>query len=134
MTKRVVVLGALLIGGAALAMNLFHHMLYARGGITIGATGTGISDSYSGSGIYDFPSLTGTHTSCLDSAAITVTGAAFGDVCSVGIDQALPTDALINCHVSAANAVKVRACASGIEDGGEVDIPDASYYLRVFDP
>lgn len=82
--------------------------------------------------IYDFGGLSTVElgTPCADSDAITVTGAGFGDTCSMGLDQVISDYASLSCFVSAANAVKVRACAFQT-DGGEVDLPDASYTVRV---
>lgn len=51
---------------------------------------------------------------CEDSSAITVTGAAVGDPCSVGKPATMPcAHCWLDCYVSAANAVKVRLCAHG---------------------
>ena len=109
------------------------------GGVTVGTGGSAITLSTKGTVIYDFPSLGGTlaplNTICAESSAATVTGAAFGDVCSLGIDQ-VPVNAFgtLVAYVTAANAAKVQACAVGITDGGEFNMPDASYTVRCFTP
>jgi len=84
---------------------------------------------------YDFPSLGGASaaldTVCAESSALTLNGVVFGDQLLMGIDQ-VPVNEFgtINAYVSAAGAVKVRACAPGITDGGSFDMPDASYTVR----
>lgn len=87
--------------------------------------------------VNDFPSLGGTgalqpgDTICATSdKTATCSGVVFGDQLSFGIDQA-PVNAFgnINCYVSAADAVKCRACATGITDGGSFNMPDASYTI-----
>lgn len=87
-----------------------------QSGFYSGASGA-LSDSnrvtnvLAGSITYDFASATIT---CLDSTAITVTGAAVGDPCFVGIDAAgaAAVNASFSCY-SAANAVYVRFCPAG---------------------
>lgn len=69
-------------------------------------------------------------TYCVESAAKTITGCAFNDQVTLGIDQALPNAfGVINAYVSAADTVKVRACGIGITDGGSFNMPDASYTI-----
>lgn len=54
-----------------------------------------------------------TANSCVDSSAITVTGAITGNACAVGEStNAAVTGVIQTCYVSAANAAKVRACCS----------------------
>lgn len=84
---------------------------------------------------WDFGALTGTPGQGAPLATImeesgvaaTATGCAFGDAVLRGIDQALPNFGNVNCYVSAADAVKCRASADGITDGGSFNVPDASY-------
>lgn len=94
----------------------------------------GISLTPSGRGtlVYDFPALTSLtatlDTVCAESSAGTATGCAFGDGVLLGVDQVLPNAfGTVEAYVSAANAFKVRACATGITDAGTFNIPDASY-------
>lgn len=47
---------------------------------------------------------------CVDTSAITVTGAALGDTVVASINAAIPSDISITGFVSAANSVKVRFC------------------------
>lgn len=136
------------IGGVAYAANTKliqlespHRFLAAVGlwgGATIGGAGTAIEDSYAGSAVVDFAELAGPNAisamSCRSSTAITVTGAAFGDVCSAATSIALPEELTLSCFVSAANAVKVRLCAPGFTDAGVYDPASATYTVRVFDP
>lgn len=49
---------------------------------------------------------------CEDSTGVTVTGAAVGDACDVGIPAA-PGNGSFTCYVSAANTVKGHFCPSG---------------------
>src|SRR3990167_7731486 len=89
-----------------------------------------LSDTKIATLVYDFPSLGGASaaldTVCADSTALTLAGVAFGDQLLMGIDQ-VPVNAFgtLVPYVSAAGAVKVRACASGITDGGSFNMPDA---------
>jgi hypothetical protein len=84
--------------------------------------------------IHDFAALgnimaPGT-TACEESSALTITGCGFGDRLSMGIDQAyVNAFGQIVPYVSAANTVKIVACANGITDGGSFDMPDASYTI-----
>lgn len=100
-----------------------------EGAVTIGATGTAISDSYAGSAVIDFPSTSATTA---DSAGITVTGASLGDTCSVGTDAEATwvTGATFTCRVSAADTVIVRFTASG----ANINPGSDTFRVRVFDP
>lgn len=113
------------------------HPQWFKGGIYVSRTQepakkNKVTKILANTGIYDFPALgsTALELPCATSDAITVTGAGFGDTCSLGIDQAIVNDALLYCFVSAANAVKVKMCAWQT-DGGSVNMPDASYTVRV---
>jgi len=84
---------------------------------------------------YDFASLTATagamNTVCAESSAVTATGCRFGDQVLLGVDQALVNSfGVIDAYVSAADQVKVRACAVGITDGGSFNQPDSGYTVR----
>lgn len=98
-------------------------------GTKIGTTGTVISDSYAGSATIDFAATT---TTTRDSSAITVTGAALGDTCTVGFDTAATAvaGAAFSCYVSAADSVIVRLSALG----AAIDPPSDTFRVRVFDP
>jgi hypothetical protein len=98
------------------------------GGNAIVFTGVGHLD-------YDFPTLGGASaavdTVCAESSAMTATGCRFGDQVLLGVDQVLVNAfGNINAYVSAADAVKVRACATGITDGGSFNQPDSGYTAR----
>lgn len=102
------------------------------GGIQIGSTGTAIDDSYAGQIAWQFGDVL--QDACSESAALTVTGAALGDTCEVANVLATPAaDAGISyklsCRVSAANTVRVRACADQ-----NINLGDAGYNVRTFDP
>lgn len=88
-------------------------------------TANAITKSLGGSATIDFASVT---TTCADSSAITVTGAVAGDACFVGPPAAAQANLSFTCYVSAADAVKVRACAAGTA----ADAASATYYVRVF--
>ena len=68
---------------------------------------------------------------CEDSTAITVTGAQVSDPCFVGPPDTLDAggggNSSFTCYVSAADAVKVRHCASGTAD----DPNTATFNVRV---
>jgi len=70
-------------------------------------------------------------STCKDSAAIAVTGAAASDICSVGAPLTDTGKLSITCYVSAADQVKVRLCnpaGSVTATGGS-----AAYKVRVWD-
>lgn len=97
-------------------------------GLTVGTSGTKIDDSYAASSTIDFASTTNTTA---DSANITVTGAAVGDGCVVGVPVAAQVaGASFTCFVTAADTVVVRLSALG----AGIDPTSGSFTVRVFDP
>jgi len=67
----------------------------------------------------------GVVTTCLDSTgSITVTGAAFGDTCSVTTSVAPTAGQAVTCKVTAADTVKVNVCGAG-------DPPSTTYTVSV---
>jgi hypothetical protein len=96
------------------------------GGISIGNDDTDnrVTKTLGKSSTIDFTSVT---TTCVDSSAITVTGARAGDPCFVGPPTTATANLSFTCYVSAADAVKVRACAAGTA----ADAASATYYVRV---
>lgn len=74
---------------------------------------------------------------CAQSDAITVTGAATGDICLLGNDirtasNGIPgTNASADCAVTAANAVKVRVCVTPSPTGTAVTVGDAGVNVIV---
>ena len=109
-------------GGIAETMRL------TSAGLALGATGTAIQDSFAASAVIDFGSISDTTA---DSSAITVTGAALGDVCSVGHDLAATevSGSSFTCYVSATNAVTVRHSCNGTCNPGS-----DTFRVRTFDP
>ncbi len=100
----------------------------AVGSLAIGVTGTTIDDSYAGSASIDFGSTT---TTTADSSGITVTGAAVGDGCIVGVPVAAQvTGASFTCFVTATSTVVVRLTATG----AAVDPGNGTFTVRTFDP
>lgn len=98
------------------------------GTLKIGTSGTVIDDSYAASATIDFAS---TSSDTRDSSSITVTGAAVGDVCSVGVPVAAQVSgAIFECFVTAADTVVVRLAA--VKAG--VDPASGTFTVRVFDP
>lgn len=90
---------------------------WSKSGIWIGTTSTETAvqanraaKSLGGSATIDFTAVTIT---CVDSSGITVTGALANDVCQVGPPAAATANLNFSCYVSAADTVKVRACAAG---------------------
>lgn len=81
---------------------------------------------------YDFPALgniqaPGT-TGCAESSALTISGCGFGGRLSMGIDQTyVNAFGQIVPYQSAANTIKIIACANGITDGGSFDQPDSGF-------
>ncbi|MEZ4530554.1 MAG: hypothetical protein R2855_05935 [Thermomicrobiales bacterium] len=91
-------------------------LFVADGGVTIGSGGTRITKHLSATTSWD-PLSTASGTAA--SSTVTVTGAALGDVVSVGFSQALPDGVTISGSVSATNTVKVTL---GNLSGSPVDL------------
>lgn len=69
---------------------------------------------------------------CKDSGAITVTGAAAGDPCSLGVNAtAGALDITFTCYVSAADAVKIHVCNETASD--ITGMASGAYKVRVWD-
>jgi hypothetical protein len=86
--------------------------LTVSGGMNIGG-GTTLAIVMSNSASVDFGAITA--NTCSDSSGITVTGAADGDVATVGVPAALMTatgfpNVTFSAYVSSSSTVKVRAC------------------------
>lgn len=101
-----------------------------KDGIGIGSTlaaGDRITKALATTSVYDPASVTAT---CTESAAITVTGAAVGDVCLVGPPVAAGTmNVSLTCYVSAANAAKIKVCNP---TAGAIDVLTGTWSVRVF--
>lgn len=113
-----VLLVVLLTAGLALAqqqvVNIDFTPRAMQAGFYSGTSGMSasanrVTNVLAGSITHDFAS--GTIT-CADSASITVTGAAVGDPCFVGL-AATPGNANFTCYVSATNTVLVHFCPAG---------------------
>lgn len=103
-------------------------IVQGKTGVTIGTTGTAIADSYAAASTIDFAS---TSDDTRDSSNITVTGAAVGDACEVGVPVAAQVSgASFTCLVTATDTVVVRlsACKAA------VDPASGSFTVRTFDP
>lgn len=131
--KKILLAVAILTAGAAFAiqqLDISRSPLLQQfiAGVVIGPESVNPTDTrlnanritrtLSGSATIDFAAAS---ILCEDSAAITVLGARAGDPCFVGIPTTLATTLLgrdhsYTCYVSAANAVKVRACPAGTSD------------------
>lgn len=86
--------------------------LTVSGGMNIGG-GTTLAKVMSNTASVDFGAITA--NTCSDSSGITVTGAADGDVATVGVPAALMTatgfpNVTFSAYVSSSSTVKVRAC------------------------
>ena len=129
----------LVVGTNAIAANVIKRMqgtyvfdgVVARSALTIGGSGTAIADSYAATLTTAFNGVAA--NDCKDSAAITVTGAATGDTCTVGADATnAAKDLTFTCYVSAANAAKIHICnPTGSTVTG---VASGTYNVRVFDP
>lgn len=107
--------------GAQFASNVI-----IQGTTQLGSSGNAISNSYSGSATIDFAATTNT---TLDSSGVTVTNAAVGDVCLVGVPTAAAvTGASFTCYVSATSTVKVRLTAVGTS----IDPASGTFNVRTF--
>lgn len=128
--KRFTFLAVLVLGLVAFGATQYTRInnLQVLGRTLLGTgveTGNVITKSLGGSATIDFASVT---TTCTDSSGITVTGAVAGDACFVGAPAAATANLSFTCYVSAADTVKVRACAAGTA----ADAASATYYVRVF--
>ena len=112
-------IGVLFLAGFALAQGNTVNMDFSPRGLVAGfysgraglASSTHrVTNMLAGSITHDFASSTIT---CLDSSAITVTGAAVGDPCIVGPPAAPIANSSYSCYVSAADTVLVRFCPAG---------------------
>lgn len=135
MNRRTHVLAFLvaLVAGVAVAQNVDNFVRHMKGGWQSGTYGVRssthkVTNALAGSIDYDFASAT---IVCNDSPAITVTGAAVGDPCFVGL--ATPTggtftaNSNFTCYVSEANTVLVRHCPAGTA----ANPADAGYNVRI---
>lgn len=126
--KKLALIGVVLLASVAFAAAAATRILnlHVLNSLLIGSSTStdAITKSLSASATIDFSSVT---TTCTDSSGITVTGAVAGDVCSVGAPAAATANLNFTCYVSAADTVKVRACAAGTA----ADAASATYYVRV---
>lgn len=114
------------VGG--LGAGLFDGLVTGKTGLKAGTTGTTIEDSYAGSATIDFAS---TSDDTRDSSNITVTGAAVGDACEVGVPVAAQVaGASFTCLVTAGDTVVVRLAACK----ASVDPASGTFTVRTFDP
>jgi hypothetical protein len=124
----VVLLALVLLPGDVLAAFAPTRILnlYVLNKLLVGTSteANAVTKSFSASSTIDFASVT---TTCVDSSGITVTGAVAGDACFVGTPAAATANLSFTCYVSAADTVKVRACAAGTA----ADAASATYYVRV---
>ncbi len=125
MKTRLIILGVLVFSAIAFAVAPYNKDQIGRWiqgslyvmppSLAAGVTSTNaVTRMLAGSESMNFGELTIT---CADSTGHTVTGAQIGDPCFVGV-PADATDAgftniTLSCYVSAANTIKVHACAAG---------------------
>lgn len=129
----ILALGLLVAGIAYAAPSIDKVRRDFWGGLTIGAAGIAgtagniIKESLGASATYDAASITAT---CDESSAITVTGAAVGDPCMVGVPVAAGAlNVSWTCYVSAADAVKVKVCNP---TAGAINPTSGTFYVRTF--
>lgn len=122
-------------GAAAGAVTFTERLRVNTNGVTIGASGTAIGASYSGSsGAISLGAAGAAACNRYSGSPITVTGAVAGDQCIVGIDTAsnaawaalgYPT-----CQVTAANTAVVQICNPTA--GALTPAASTTYSVRVF--
>jgi hypothetical protein len=120
------------VGDAGIAHNLgVIGILTVTEGTTLGATGTQINDSFAiAPTVLDMDEVP--TIACLDSVlSASVTGAAVGDVCILGLPAAPTANLAFSCFVSATDTVSIRACNP---TAGGINPASASYSARVIDP
>lgn len=120
----VVLLSVALVGGLALAavpwtnINLNQWVkstFYVGPAATVGTTGNHVKKMLGGSATIDFASA---YSGVELSSGITVTGAAVGDPCFVGVPSAAAAlKAKFGCYVSATDTVKVWFSPENVMDG-----------------
>lgn len=98
------------------------------GATTIGTAGTAISKSVRGSSAVDIASISA--QTCLDTS-FSLTGAATGDECTLGLPASPAANLSFMCYVSAADTVQIRACNPTV---GAIDPASATYSVRTFAP
>lgn len=145
-TSMFVALALIFVGSGALAAQLVIPSIQAhwfQGGLFVGSKTKAPQNTAANkvtwvggqSATIDFGALAAIGTAlgipCADSSAMTVTGATLGDPCFVGSATAPVADLNLMCFVSAADAVKVRACNVGKTDAGTIDPASMVYYTRV---
>ena len=129
----VLVLGLLAAGIAYAAPSIDQVRRDFWAGLSVGARGTAVTaeniikESLGKSTTYDAASITST---CDESSAITVTGAAVGDPCMVGVPVAAGAlNVSWTCYVSAADAVKIKVCNP---TAGAINPASGTFYVRTF--
>lgn len=115
---------------AAVTVAREERVMHFKNGIYVGSgaavAANKVTKSLAASTTYDPASITAT---CTESSAITVTGAAVGDPCTVGVPAA---NGALNvshtCYVSAASAVTIKVCNP---TAGAIDGASGTFYVRV---
>lgn len=100
-------------------------LIINSGGIKVGSSGTTFTAVYSGTTTWDPASLT---NGTSDSTTVTVTGAAMGDVVSVGFSQDIPAGVTISGNVSSSGTVRVTITNTS---GGIVDLNSGTLRAQV---
>lgn len=125
--------GVLAAVGIALADTNRDDLNIFTAGIKLGSSGTQLDDSYAASLTTNFVGVGA--NACKLSAAITVTGAAAGDVCSVGVPTSETTSLQYTCQVTGTNEAKIKICnPTGAVVASGTNPSTGTYYVRTFDP
>ena len=100
--------------GGPTVPTIYQREPHYWGGAHEFANGVTVSGPLAWTSTIDFATAT---TTCTESSAITVQGAAVNDSCFIGPPATGgSTNATYSCYVSAANAIKARHCAAGTAD------------------
>lgn len=86
-----------------------------NGGFTFGLLGQTLTASFATAPVIDIGNVVA--VTCLDTST-TVTGAAIGDTCTVGLPATPAANVSFTCYVSAADTVQIRVCnptAAGVD-------------------
>lgn len=86
---------------------------------------------------YDFPATAALNTGgsqriCSVSSNVTVTGARLGDMCLVGVDQAVSPLVQYTVQVTAADTAIIQECSNGATDGGVLNQADSGWTVVCF--
>jgi hypothetical protein len=109
-----------------IAAGTFSGNIVTTGTLALGTSGNTITRLLTGSATLDFANVAA-GPECSADLTITVTNAATGDVCAVGVPSAVPSKSTFFCYINGPNAATVRHCCMT----GACDPASATYKVFV---